>query len=186
MKKNQSRKGSKMNKSKMNKVFLAVFVMIVGLMAHSASAYACDCWGPWHGPGSWNSRAAVPDEARLSVNQQTTIDKIQNNYRDRFDSLRNRLSDANTVLDRELAKSKPEMARIKNLRKQRADLIAEMESLRDQMNAEVKKVLTERQRTYYGDYAFCPCGMHGRSPGMHSGNTNASAHGGYCWGDWSW
>ncbi|MBZ0273657.1 periplasmic heavy metal sensor [bacterium] len=170
----------------MRKIVFTVTAMIVGLLMASASAYACGGCGWGHGQGMGNSHAAVPDDARLSGDQQTTIDKIQKNYKGRFDSLNSRIDDANTTLDTELAKSEPNLAKIKDLRKQRADMIAEMESLRVQMNVEVKKVLSEVQRSYYGDYAFCPCGMRGHSQGMHSGNSNAPTHGGYYCDGWGW
>jgi len=154
----------------MNKILFATVAIIVGLLAGPISAYACDCgWGP--GPGTRNSHAAVPDDARLSADQQAAIDGIRSNYRKPFDSLRARIADADSALDTELAKPEPDLAKIKNLRKQRADLIAETDSLRDKMDAEVKKVLSERQRSYYGNYAFCPCGWN------RSGNN--------C-GGWGW
>jgi len=151
----------------MKKTTLVLALVSLAVALAIGSAFAYD-WSSMS-PADRFANTEIPESVRLTAEQQVEIDKIEAHYANRFDTLNRRLIAINTVIGREQATANPDPVKIKRLRDRRAGTIIELEILTDQMNADIRKVLTEEQREYYGDNAFCPRGstsMGGSGYGM--------------------
>lgn len=156
---------------------LTLGVFVVSLMIFSGSGHAqmfgrCPMsGGNWHG---WSARN-VPEQYRLSEEQQAKIDQIHAKFDEKLLPLRKELTAKRLEWRAYISRDDASPEKIKAYRKEIRDLQDKIDDLRLDAKTEINQVLTKEQRAYFGN-RYDLWGM-------------AHGHDGFCPmmnEDWSW
>jgi hypothetical protein len=155
--------------------FTTAALLALALIPAGIAAAQGWCGG---GPVWWNSNRYLPDNVRLRPDQQAEIDRIQSSFADRYTMLHQQFMQVSADLNRESARSQPAVAKLRELRLLRIQLVNGMRTLRYQMNRQIDRVLTADQRAYFHDYFnIVPGTIATRNPPPVGANTGSMSGG---------
>lgn len=139
--------------SKNKKLALGALILsaVSILLSFSSSAKAQGMGRLMSGSDTWWSNSNVPAKYQLSLEQISRIREIRSQYDDEIIILQRELRSLKMEARGYASRSDAEVGRIKSYRKDINGLNDKIEDLRLETRAEINKVLTKEQRTYYGD-----------------------------------
>jgi len=178
---------------KVNRIFLIGMILSLSLVATFALAQMAPRMhsdGNSMGPCRMNS---VPDDVKLSYSQRAQILKIQNTYTPRLSEINALIRDLNVAISNEKSKQSPNQTKLDSLIKQRDQAFSNLNDIHSRINKEVSSILTEKQKSYFGEEFFGSCRLMSSNGGQSYSSVGSNFGGmGYhsdamgCFGTCEW
>ena len=125
--------------------------------------------------GTWGQHMQnVPEQYRLSDEQQAKVDRIRESYQDQVTPLIEQLRETRQAYAAEFNSEEFNAQKVKQLRDKASQIQDQISERRIATQKQVNKILTEDQLAYYSNH-------HGLLMGMNWDNMHANYGHGYCW-----